>query len=463
MADYSAVFNCPGCGSPLETLEGTISLQCSYCGLIMRLGSPGRILKYFYDSKLDDFAAKFAAEKYIKNNGLSLNFTPVSNTLYHLPFYRFKGMSYALYSEDIISEMEEGDYDLPMKNTVFHQRCRNFDLTMPAFENKTFGLDSLGVRPEVMPLTAYYKGNFPSESAMLDITVTPEQAEQTAMIMFFFGVGLTASDKNYLSSEMIGEGLSVVYYPVWAYSVERDGLVSTMFIDGLTKEVYHEVFDSFEYRGRGSDVSRAVELNPVQHKCPNCGVDLPVSELSLHYYCANCDRSYMLKDDNYHLSEPQCASYENGGHYHPFWKFQFTIGEIDTVGKFSKILTGEIPLIKKSKANNPFYLYIPAFQSMDLSALTSLGGRFCRMQPELSYSKKSQAPSADMVLPESEGLELARFYWNLLRSKYTFLCGKQYDFESCAVKKGELVWLGLERSYGGPKRVELKKTHASYL
>ena len=412
---------------------------------------------------MDDFSAKFAAEKYIKDNGLSLKFTPISNKLYHLPFYRFKGMSYALYSEDVMSEMREGDYEPPMKNTVFHQRCRNFDLTIPAFDNKAFGLDSLGVRPGVMPLTVYQKKNFPPDSSMLDITVTPDQAEQTAMAMYFFGVGLTASDKNYLSSEMIGEGLSVIYYPVWAYSVERDRVLSTMFIDGLTKDIYHEEFDSFDYSGVGTDVSRAVELNPVQHKCPNCGFDLPASELSLHYHCANCDRSYMLEDDDYHLTKLQCGSYKNGSHYHPFWKFQFAIGEIDTVSKFSKILTGEIPLIKKSKASKPFFLYIPAFHSGDLNAMTSLGGRFCRIQPELSFSRKSQAPAADMVLPESEGLELARFYWNLLRSKYMFLCGKQYDFESCVIKKSELIWLGLDRSYGGPKKIDIKKTHAGYL
>lgn len=155
--------------------------------------------------------------------------------------------------------------------------------------------------------------------------------------------------------------------------------------------------------------------------------------------------------------------YENGSRYHPFWRFQFAVGETDTVGKFSKILTGEIPLIKRSKANNPFYLYIPAFRSGNLNALTNLGRRLCRMQPELSFNNKSQPLSADMVLPESEGLELARFYWNLLRSKYMFLCGKKYDFESCDIKKGELIWLGLNRSYGGSKKVDFRKAQASYI
>jgi len=457
MSDYSALFNCPGCGSPLQTLEGTISLQCSYCGLIMRLGSPGRILKYFYPSKMDAYSAKFAVEHYLKQKGMSLSFSEVAFGQYHLPFYRFKGMSYALFSEQVMSEMDEGEYDLPMKSTKFHQRCRNFDLTIPGFDEKAFGLDSLGVRPEVMPLTIFQKDNFPSESTKIDIIVSPEEAEQKAMIMFFYGVGLAAENKEYLSSEMIGEGLSVIYYPVWSYSIDKDGMVSTMFIDGLTKKVYHEIFDSFEYRPRGIDNSHAVDLNPVQHKCPNCGFDLPVSEQSLYYYCSNCFRSYMLKDDEYHSVELKCASFEGSANYHPFWKFPFAVGETDTVAKFSKILTGEIPLIANSKANNQFYLYVPGFHSADLNALTMLGGRVCRMQPELTFENKSRPQAAEMILPESEGKELARFYWNLLRSKYSFLCGKEYDFENCKMGDGELVWLSLNKKYGDTNKAGKKK------
>jgi len=357
-------------------------------------------------------------------------------------------MSYALYSESVIQEDENDEPSAPIKNTIFHTKCRYFDLTIPAFDKKIFGLDSLGIRPEVMPLTVYHKEIFPPESIMVDLTLSPEEAGQKAMMMFFFGVGVAAINREYLSSEMIGEGLSVIYYPVWAFSVESDGLVSTLFIDGLAKRVYNEIFDTFGYTAGGVDRSRAVELNPVQHKCPNCDFDLPVSESSLHYHCDNCGRSYMIGDDSYFQVEDDCASYENGTRYHPFWRFRFATGEIDTVGKFSKILTGEIPLIARSKANNSFYIYVPAFRSIDLNSLTTLGEMFCRIQPEMTFERKSQSPAADMILPESEGKELARFYWNLLRSKYHFLAGKDYDFNACRISEGELVWLGLANSYG---------------
>jgi LSD1 subclass zinc finger protein len=407
MTEYSAVFNCPGCGSPLETPEGTISLRCSYCGLIMRLGSPGRILKYYYESRVDDFAVKFASERYLKEKGFSLKFSVVKTECYHLPFYRFRGMSYALFCKREAMP-EDADMMLPApRKKIYHKRCRHFDLTIPGFTEKSFGLDSLGIRPEVIPLKAYHKSEFPENSVVLDMVISPDEAVQQAMAMFFFNIGIATDDKEYLSSEMIGEGLSVIYYPVSVCVIDHNGMLSTLFVDGLAKHVYNETPGEADFGGKGIDNSSASELNPVQHKCPNCGFDLPVSQRSLFYYCENCDRSYMIGDDTYHKVEARCAAHESRAQYHPFWRFPFSVKDRDTVGKFSKILTGEIPLIARSKKDNKFYLYIPAFRSTNLDSLTSLGLRLCRVQPELEIKGEMSSPASEMVLPPSEGLELA--------------------------------------------------------
>ncbi len=456
MSNYSAIFNTPGCGSPLEIHEGTISLSCSYCELIMRVGSPGRILKYFFESDLDDFTVKFAVERNLKKKGFPLKFEKLGSRQFHLPFYRFWGMSYALLSEKVVGDDDE-EHLMPLKKKVFHRKCRHFDLTIPAFNNKSFGLDSLGVRPEVMPLTAYRTEIFPHESIQVDIEVSPEEAKEKAIAMFFFNLGFASANKECISSEMIGEGLSVIYYPVWAYSIQQNNMSSTMFIDGLNKRVYHEIPDVFEYQPGGADKSRAQELNPVQHKCPNCGFDLPTSESSLFYHCENCQRSYLIENDDYVLTDMACALYETGKHFHPFWQFEFSVEDNDTVGKFSRILTGEIPLIAKSKANNPFYIYVPAFRSANLSTLTSLGIRLCRVQPEIGVEKRNFSPGAEMVLPKSEAIELARFYWNVIRSKYQYLAGSKFDFNPPGLEQGKIIWLSLSRSYSQPKKFGVKK------
>lgn len=459
MSNYSAIFNCPGCGSPLEIQEGTISLCCSFCGLIMRVGSPGRILKYFYKSDLDDFAVKFAVERYLKKKGFPLKFEKLESRQFHLPFYRFRGMSYALLCEKVTDDDDDGEEQLmSMKKKVFHQKCRHFDLTIPAFDNKSFGLESLGIRPQVMPLTAYQKEIFPSESIQADINVSPEAAKEKAMAMFFFNLGFAAANKECMSSEMIGEGLSVIYYPVWAYSIRQNNMSSTTFIDGLNKRVYHEIPGTFDYRASGLDGSRAVEMNPVQHKCPNCGFDLPTSELSLFYYCANCSRSYVIKDDDYALTDLTYGAYEAGEYNHPFWRFSFSAGgDIDTVGKFAKILTGEIPLIAKTKKDNPYYIYVPAFKSTNLSTLTSVGIRLCRVQPEIEIHEKNSSRVAEMILPENEAIELARFYWNVIRSKYRYLGGSEYDFDPGKLGQGKIIWLSLSRSYCQSRKSGIKK------
>jgi predicted RNA-binding Zn-ribbon protein involved in translation (DUF1610 family) len=449
MADYSAQFNCPGCGSPLETLEGTISLQCKFCGLIMRIGSPGRILKYFYQPKLEGFSVKFSIEKHLKEKGLSLHYSEISRQLFYIPFYRFRGMSYALFCERSV-ECEDDDPEnvIPMVKRELQRKGTHFDLTVPAYTNEAFGLDSLGIRPEVMPLTALHNDNFPEDSIKIDIKISPEEAKQKAMALFFMNVGFASLNKELLSSEMIGEGLSLIYYPVWAFNLNQGDFNTTIFIDGLNKRVYHEIPGELKTNSTGIDLSHASEMNPVQHKCPNCGQDLPISEYSLFYYCANCFRSYMISDDAYMTTELLNAKYEEGSYYHPFWRFPFTAGEnIDNVAKFSKILTGEIPLVAKKKAQNKFYLYVPGFKSMNLNSLTNVGTRVCCVQPELEIEKESISFEAEMVLPESEALELARHYWDLLKTKYRHLEKPEFEFANCETGKGEIIWLSLSRPH----------------
>lgn len=464
MADYSARFNCPGCGSALETLEGTISLRCSFCGLIMRIGSPDRILKYFYEPRLDGFGVKFSIEKHLKTKRLSLSYTEIDRKLYYLPFYRFRGMSYVLYCERSVEiDTEDLENSIPIVKRNLQRKCGHFDLTVPAYDNESFGLDSLGIRPEVMPLTALIKDNLPEESIKIDIRVSPEDAEQSAMAMFFANIGFASVNKEVLSSEMIGEGLAVIYYPVWAVGIEQNGFPTTMFIDGLNKRVYREIPGEIKTDPTGADLSRSTELNPVQHKCPNCGFDLPISERSLFYYCENCFRSYMIAGDRYAKVEFFSAKYEEGEFYHPFWRFPFSAGEdIDTVSKFSRVLTGEIPLVAKSKANNKFYLYVPGFKSMNLNSLTNVGTRVCCVQPELVVENKPVISDAEMILPATEALELARHYWNLIRLKYRHLEKPEFEFESCETGEGELVWLSLSRPYydNRPRTVDRSKLYA---
>ena len=439
---YSTKFNCPGCGSPLEMSEGTISFRCSFCGLVMRVGTPGRVLKYYYECGLDDFALKFAVERHFKEKNQSLNFRQAKHQLFYLPFYRFRGMTYSLLTEKVF----EGDVDanqtpLPPK-IVIHQRCRNFDLTIPAFSEEAFGLDTLGVRPEVMPLNAFTNETLFMEVTPVDITFSLDEARQQALAMFSLNLGFATEGKECLTSEIIGELLSIIYYPVWSYGLKMEDGEYTLFIDGLAKRVINEIPGPFEYKPTGRNQFQGELLTPISHKCPNCGGDLPVSESSLIYYCSNCRRSYIINKDSYEYITTQSAIYDPADGHYPFWRFPFSACQgTNTVGEFARILTGEIPLIAKSKAASQFYLYVPAFKIADLDILTQYGLRICRIQPILKFGADEIKPQSDMILPQGDALRLAGFYWLAIRSKYKYLSDNKYDFSAEKAGPGELIWL----------------------
>jgi hypothetical protein len=185
---------------------------------------------------------------------------------------------------------------------------------------------------------------------------------------------------------------------------------------------------------------------------------LPVSENSLAYYCKNCSRSYLVDEDNYKYIVTQNAIFEQSKYHFPYWQFPFSTGKgLRTVGEFARILTGEIPLIAKNKASNLFYLYIPAFKLPDLEILTSKSIRICRTQPLLEISNDEITPAAEMILPESEARQLAKYYWILMRSKYKFLLDKIYDFRDENIGAGEIIWLSMMPFSSNDKSMERER------
>ena len=441
---FTARFNCPGCGSPLETPEGTISIRCNFCNLVMRIGSPDRILKYFYPGHLDDFALKFSLERHFKENIQLQDFRAIHKTLYFLPFYRFRGMAYALISEKKVEFETDESEPLPIPNTLFYQKCRHFDLTIPGFDDAAFGLDTLGIRPAVVPLSLFDKDALDPESALLDITLSPADARQRSLAMFAFNLGFTLDGKECLISEIVGTRLSVIYYPVWGYSFHQGANLRTAFIDGLSKRVMNIVEGEYGRQAVGNDQSHSSHFSPVPHRCPNCGADFPVSESSIVYYCSNCSRFFIIDEDSYSEVNTSGFVYEPSKGHYPFWKFPITIGSnLKTVGQFSKILTGEIPLIAKDKAQQSFFLYVPAFSIPNLESLTTIGLRLCRTQPLYSLSNLDIAPSGDTVLSRHDAREIARFYWAIMRSRYRHLFENKYDLGSNSAGPAELVWVTL--------------------
>ena len=140
------------------------------------------------------------------------------------------------------------------------------------------------------------------------------------------------------------------------------------------------------------------------------------------------------------------AAFEQSQAHFPFWRIPLQFENMTLVKHFSKFLTGEIPLIAKQKAENPFLIYVPAFKVADLRSISQKAISMTCMQPLLTFEDKSVTPASEMILPAPEAMEMARFIWNAIRFKYRQISGEKFAIQDGNLGQAELVWLTLSMS-----------------
>lgn len=435
-------FRCPGCGSELETPEGTVSNRCRYCNLVWILGRPGRIVKRYYAPKLDLREARFVADRHAKSERLRPFHEVQIARLFYVPFYRFRGLALSCHMKQK-SEVMLSEINLEVRVPTFELRARNLDLTVPASSHDAFGLASLGVRPQALLTYAYSDEEIPDEALVIAADVAPDASELRALRMNSAHVAGTHDTQECQFSEMVGEGQTLIFFPIFVVSGNVGQRPLTLFIDGLSRRVYRELEETWEVP-ESSPTAKGIEaLKPEPHHCPNCGADFAPSERSLYYGCDNCRRHYMLGASGYLQVEPPRVA-DGAGDLYPFWRLPLRFDgprTFSTVGEFSKLLTADIPLLARPKANAPFFVYVPAFAGADAEWQVQTAVRTTRMQPLVKPAEASVSAAPSVSLPPGEAREFAAFAWNWLRMSYPNLRQEAFDFHAAQAGAPELLWL----------------------
>lgn len=441
-------FHCPGCGSDLETAEGTVSNRCTYCGLTSLLGRPGRIVKQYYQPTFDLVEARVIVDRQIRKEGWPLFSDTASVALHYVPFYRFRGLSLSCLSSRRAGVAATGLEAAPELKS-YELRARNLDVTVAGASGHPFGLSDLGVRPQAVSAWAYRDHELPAESHVWPVDRNPDDTQKAAFKMNDANLALAHGDKRQEFSEMVGEHQSLIYFPVYIVSGHSgsQGQECSVVLDGLSKRIITTERRPWTSPVAGDPVDTVSELVPEPHRCPHCGADLPASEHSLVYSCTNCNRIWILDSGGYRaLATPQVG--EGQGDLYPFWRIQISFERhpgFDTVGAFARLLTADIPLLDKRKRHLPFFVYVPAFSGADAEWQVLTAVRMIRMQPLVEPARQSPREVAHVSLAEPESREFACFAWNWLRMSYVNLRAEHFDWKA-AVKANasELVWIPLQ-------------------
>jgi len=363
--------------------------------------------------------------------------------------------------------LPSAEFETNEEGEVFRleKRCKlkgkDFDVTLSGLTGSDFKLNSLGVRPQAVPLYAFTPDELPADTRIIHPDLSPSEADRKANDLHSNNIRLY-NRARVICSAMIGEKISLIYFPVWALSYRSGGDLYTILIDSLAKRGYMRVAGRFDYSAKIKADTYSAFVKPGKHQCPNCGSDLAEHHFSLFYPCHNCLRGFMLESSGYKQMKTLCSNYKVGM---PYWRFplEFSINRpYKTVADFNKLLTAELALLRKEKRENSFYLYSPAFKATDVELWVKRAIGTLLTQPHDQLEEKLPGDGPVFTIDEAEAKQMALFLWRSATVKYARLSRDEFAIDDSKLPAGELVWLPIDDFNLAARSAEFKEVDINH-
>ncbi len=291
---------CPQCGAPIILDEADRILSCKFCRTRVYLATNDHFRFYIPPAK------------------------GISETVYFIPYWRLKGLSYVIKANDI--------------------SYKYFDANFLSFDSLQLP-HSLGLRPQAMKLN--FVGNADNVGKFI---VSSHKTKENIL-------------KNYktqacaLREVFIGETASVIYTPVYCSNGRIYDAVLKKPLDVQAKET--ELEEAFM---AAPDEKWHVDFLPLL--CPDCGADLPGEKNALILFCDNCHCAWDPSHKNF--TKVKLSMWRGEGeniHYIPFWQLKVKVEgmQLETYADLIKVAN----LPKAPSAiwqKTPLYFWAPAFK-----------------------------------------------------------------------------------------------------
>jgi len=334
---------CPQCGAPIILDETDRILACQFCRTRVYLATNDHFRFYIPPAK------------------------GISEKIYFIPYWRLKGLSYAIMAHDI--------------------SYKYFDTNFISFDSSLLPF-SLGLRPQAMKLK--FVGSGDNDGKFI------ASSQRTKEILLKNYKTQTGSSQEIF----IGETASIIYTPVYC----------------ATGRVYDAVLKKpLDLQKKDSEIEQAlisapdekwhVEFLPLL--CPECGADLPGEKDALIVFCDNCHSAWNPSNINF-IKVKFFAWQEKGENitYLPFWKLKVKVSGIQLETYADLIKVANLPKAPDEVwEQTPFYFCAPAFKLNPALFL-----RWCR---QLTSTPAPKDLTADfqankihqVTLPVTEALE----------------------------------------------------------
>jgi predicted RNA-binding Zn-ribbon protein involved in translation (DUF1610 family) len=382
---------CPGCGGELELQENFFSLECSYCGSVLRILMPDTPPVYLISAQKQRREVRFQVDRYLKTNILPLTRSDFSIRRIYYPYWKIDAIRLKVYEEKIQQpdrqKVSYGDLMFPgvgavairsalAANTSLTEERKikvslsPYTATQAAGPAVTGLPASLGLRTEYIKAIPFSAESCDEEYEYLPVTIPWDTVCSNLTRSVALKAGLNAGPGRRAKSELFHPVGSLIYFPYIFAQSDTGGDANFFIVDGISGRVVYAGSPP-ESENIPETISDSLacfsQLKVDFHRCCNCGLDLPATRSSV-YICHNChtvtslDKNRVLSDGmSAAVPERRCADNQ-----FPFWSFRISPEEI---GKITSMHVGSEP---------PDQLLVPGFRISNFEAMRRLCQRMTR-------------------------------------------------------------------------------------
>ncbi|MBD3297290.1 MAG: hypothetical protein GF341_01440, partial [candidate division Zixibacteria bacterium] len=243
---------CPHCGGPNDVGADRFCLSCQFCGAGLWVRLPDRHTTLVARRRTEKREAVFAWDRHLKSNGQPLSRSRREARCVYIPFWKISTTlavpmlktrtrttpSTVYYGSESTAQLRSYETE---ERTVeeLEWEIKPWEMTIPAFDANDWGLASLGVRVETMPLSGWDDITLDDISTCWPTSVSDEDA--LGRIDKTVGA-VTRQSRHKVVGEchLITPKLALVYWPVWVLSDRNDGAPRSVEIDAVSGRVIRD-------------------------------------------------------------------------------------------------------------------------------------------------------------------------------------------------------------------------------
>ena len=417
--------SCPQCGGRIDFDEKSFVIRCDFCGSTLHLVGKDQVCHFRLKPRHDHRKASAYLSALLQKK-LGPDVSVLKIKLVYAPYWRIHGMVFRwIFGKKlvkVVSASPFGSYREDTKKLL----TKLLDLSFPAFQGISLGMQSLGVRTSALPLFIF--GNVSEEPDVAFIRVDTDFDYAVKYMNAFVNVGLESEDvePELEDTQEVGEQYSIIYVPFWLAKIAARNTKQIIAMDAIsgssvkrfTGEEIKTLKKMLEGAGNSSDLP---VLRFIPFRCPDCGWELPFYPYNSVHICSTCGRGWFefggkFRRVNYRIAEAPSKANKNNVIFLPFWRIKMTVAMPDgTVKSIPQLIGRGYQPYRKSLLDSGEDMLtnfmIPAFRIKNINAFNKIASRLTANPVKYRFEESADPGSRSfggVNLTYSEAEEMAR-------------------------------------------------------